>query len=60
MEDAAFQFRDPASPQEVSNLEKKLGMTLPKDKGRHRYWLSDNFSTLGKSFTMPKTANHRA
>lgn len=33
---------------------------LLDNKGRHRYWLSDNFSTLGKSFTMPKTANHRA
>ncbi|AMR50656.1 hypothetical protein A1R12_09870 [Bacillus amyloliquefaciens] len=31
MEDAAFQFRDPASPQEINSLEKMLGVTLPND-----------------------------
>ncbi|CAN2249280.1 Knr4/Smi1-like domain-containing protein [Bacillus subtilis] len=31
MEDATFRFRDPSSPQEISNLEKKLGVTFPND-----------------------------
>ncbi len=31
MEDATFHFRDPANPQEVTNLEKKLGVSFPND-----------------------------
>lgn len=31
MEDAAFHFKDPASPQEISDLEKKLGVHFPND-----------------------------
>lgn len=31
MEDATFYFKDPASPQEISGLEKKLGVHFPND-----------------------------
>lgn len=31
MEDATFHFEDPASPQAISDLEKKLGVTFPND-----------------------------
>ncbi len=28
MEDATFHFKDPASPQEISDIEQKLGVTF--------------------------------
>ncbi|MCD2476114.1 SMI1/KNR4 family protein, partial [Staphylococcus aureus] len=31
MEDATFHFKDPASPQEISDIEQKLGVTFPND-----------------------------
>ncbi|PLV35905.1 SMI1 / KNR4 family protein [Bacillus subtilis subsp. subtilis] len=31
LEDATFHFKNPATPQEISCLEKKLGVTFPND-----------------------------